>query len=165
MPDTKPKNLREAIAFANTFPRGRRITGYVATTWLCDAENSPRFVRACEGAKRFAEEIKPHLTADQIAAIDKKFGEEVSRPYGFAFPIEQLRLRPELFSRLSIVRINLDEWANYMRLMPTTTASTSNEFTDILFGVGQLVVWPFLLSYALALRLTKVTIDVFEWAK
>jgi hypothetical protein len=32
-------------------------------------------------------------------------------------------------------------------------------------GIGQYFIWPLLLAFALALRITKVTIDVYEWAK
>ena len=37
--------------------------------------------------------------------------------------------------------------------------------TKIMLDLGQLIIWPFLFAFALALRITKVTIDVFEWAK
>ncbi|SFN38094.1 hypothetical protein SAMN05216573_11272 [Bradyrhizobium sp. Rc3b] len=35
----------------------------------------------------------------------------------------------------------------------------------IMFSVGQMVFWPFLLAFALALRIAKVTIDVFGWTE
>jgi hypothetical protein len=38
------------------------------------------------------------------------------------------------------------------------------EFRDIVYGVGQVVVWPFVLAIGLALRITKVTIEVRKWA-
>ena len=34
----------------------------------------------------------------------------------------------------------------------------------VLFNMGQMVLWPFVLAFALALRISKVTIDVFGWA-
>ncbi|MGY3591457.1 K+-transporting ATPase c subunit [Bradyrhizobium sp. USDA 4341] len=34
----------------------------------------------------------------------------------------------------------------------------------VMFSMGQMVFWPFLLAFALALRIAKVTIDVFGWA-
>jgi protein O-GlcNAc transferase len=34
-----------------------------------------------------------------------------------------------------------------------------------LFGIGQTVLWPFILSLALALRITKVTIEIEKWAR
>jgi hypothetical protein len=39
-----------------------------------------------------------------------------------------------------------------------------DEQSEIMLGLGQWVIWPFLLAYALALRITKMTVDVFEWA-
>jgi len=53
-----------------------------------------------------------------------------------------------------------------MRLAPQqSTSSGRDDKTEMLFGLGQFVVWPFFLAFALALRITKVTVDVFEWAK
>jgi hypothetical protein len=86
-------------------------------------------------------------------------------PYTRLFTTEQLNSRPEFFSPVVIVEISLDDWAEYMRNAPTETVSPRDEEAELLFGFGQLVIWPFFLAYALALRITKVTVDVFEWAK
>ena len=38
-------------------------------------------------------------------------------------------------------------------------------YHDLYFGLVQTAFWPFILAFALALRITKVTIDVFDWAR
>jgi hypothetical protein len=72
---------------------------------------------------------------------------------------------PGLFSPFSVVTLRLDDWAEHMRQVPDATVTKHDDEAEMLFGLGQWVLWPFLLAYALALRITKVTIDVFEWAK
>jgi hypothetical protein len=133
--------------------------------FLCGAEMVRSSRMPCEGAKRFAAEIKPHLTVDQIKALGDMYDKWVTVPYGRMFSIEQLKSKPELFSPVVVVTIRLDDWAEYMRNAPQQTVSPHDEEAEILFGLGQLVIWPFFLAYALALRITKVTVDVFEWAK
>jgi hypothetical protein len=44
-------------------------------------------------------------------------------------------------------------------------SSPPNEFFEMMLGLGRYFLWPFILAFALAIRLTKVTIDVYEWAK
>ena len=135
------------------------------TKWLCNSERPPPFKPACEGIKRFAKEIKPNLTANQIKALDDKFSKTVVLPYGLMFSREQLNKDPSLFSPLSVVAVSLNNWEEYVRSAPSQSASPLDEEAEMLFGVGRLVIWPFFLAYALALRITKVTVDVFEWAK
>lgn len=48
---------------------------------------------------------------------------------------------------------------------PKATFDPVDEGMRLMFSIGQMVLWPFLLAFALALRIAKVTIDVFEWAK
>jgi hypothetical protein len=133
--------------------------------FLCGAEMVRSSPAPCDGLKRFSEEIKPHLSADQIKALNDKFTKEVVLPYGRMYSTEQLKKNPSLFSPLSVIQVRLDDWAEYMRNAPSQTVSQRDEGAEILFGLGQLVIWPFFLAYALALRITKVTVDVFEWAK
>lgn len=135
------------------------------SNFLCSTEMARSSRTPCEGAKRFAAEIKPHLTVDQIKALGDMYDKWVTLPYGQMFSLEQLQQKPELFSPVVIVKIRLDDWAEYMRNPPQRTVSPRDEEAEILFGLGQLVIWPFFLAYALALRITKVTVDVFEWAK
>jgi hypothetical protein len=85
--------------------------------------------------------------------------------YGRMFSIEQLKNTPGLFSPLSVIQIRLDDWEKYMRDAPPQSVSPRDEEAEILFGLGQLVIWPLFLAFALALRITKITVDVFEWAK
>jgi hypothetical protein len=64
-------------------------------------------------------------------------------PYGRLFTTEQLNSHPEFFSPVVIVEISLDDWAEYMRNAPTETVSPRDEEAELLFGFGQLVIWPF----------------------
>lgn len=120
--------------------------------------------KACDGVKRFSSEIKPHLSVKQISDLRERYMQQVILPYARTFPVAKLDT-PGLFSPFSVVQLRLDDWAAHMRELPEATAAQRDEEAEILFGLGQLVLWPFLLAYALALRITKVTIDVFEWAK
>jgi hypothetical protein len=135
------------------------------STFLCGDVMVRASATPCEGLKRFSEEIKPHLTAEQIKGLREKFSTAVTMPYSRMFPIEKLKANPSLFSPLSVIQVRLDDWAAYMQSAPAQTAAPRDEEAEIVYGLGQLVIWPFLLAYALALRITKVTIDVFEWAK
>ncbi|QQO30913.1 hypothetical protein JJC00_19775 [Bradyrhizobium diazoefficiens] len=121
----------------------------------------------CEGIKRIAAEIRPNLSAEQIDALEGRFRNEVTLPYGGLFTLEKLREKPSIFSSLSVFEIRLESWRDYMKGAPKfeATAKGLNEEAEIMLGLGQWVVWPFVLAYALALRITKVTIDVFEWAR
>ena len=133
--------------------------------FLCDEVILRASPTPCEGLKKFRAEIKPHLSPEEIKGLSEKFTKDVVLPYGRIFPLEKLRADPSLFSPLSIIQVRLNDWAAFMRNAPPQTASQRDEESEIIFALGQLVIWPFLLAYALALRVTKVTIDVFEWAK
>jgi hypothetical protein len=133
--------------------------------FLCGDRMVRAFPAPCEGLKRFSGEIMPHLSAEQIKDLSEKFTKEVTLPYSLIFPIEKIKANPSIFSPLSVIQVRLDDWAAYMREAPPQTASQRDEEAEILYGLGQFAIWPFLLAYALALRITKVTIDVFEWAK
>jgi hypothetical protein len=133
--------------------------------FLCTDGMLRTFPKPCEGLKSFSKEIRPHLSSEQISGLSEKFANEVTSPYTRIFPIEKLKENPRIISPLSIIQVRLDDRAAYMRTAPSQTAVQRDEESEIVFGLGQLVIWPFLLAYALALRITKVTIDVFEWAK
>ena len=62
--------------------------------FLCSADMAQSFRTPCEGAKRFAAEIKPHLTADQIKALGDTYDKWVTLPYGRIFTTEQLNSHP-----------------------------------------------------------------------
>jgi uncharacterized membrane protein len=47
---------------------------------------------------------------------------------------------------------------------PESPGKTFDENAELVLAVGQTIVWPFLLAFALALRIAKVTVDVFGWA-
>src|SRR5205809_8079742 len=100
-----------------------------------------------------------------IAAFQERFSKEVTLAYGRLFTIEQINTIPNLFSSFSVLQVRMGDWRKYLEEAPKFQPTARDEDTELLFGLGQWFVWPFLFAYALALRITKVTIDVFEWAK
>lgn len=121
----------------------------------------------CDGVKKVAMEIRPNLSAKDISILQERFEKDVAVPYGLAFTVEEIVRNQNVFLRLSVVQVRMDDWRQYAEGAPKTisTVEKIDDDAEILFGLGQWVVWPFLLAYALALRITKVTIDVFEWAE
>jgi hypothetical protein len=121
---------------------------------------------ACVGIKRIAAKIRPGLSAKQIAAISDEYLQKVTVPYALSLPPElakdQNRLLPVV-----LPAVEMDRWREYAELAPNarSSPSESDEESEVVFDFGERVIWPFLLAFALALRITKVTIDVFEWAK
>lgn len=130
---------------------------------LCEGTIAKKSKAPCDGLKKVSAEIKPHMPSEQITAIQKRLSNEVMMPYALLFPRDLLV--DSLFSPFSIVQVRLDDWAEFMQSAPSEELSTRDEDLEMLFGLGQWVVWPFFFAYALALRITKVTTDVFEWAK
>ncbi len=103
------------------------------------------------------------MPSEQIRSIKARLDNEVMMPYAMLFPRDLLV--PSLFSPFSIVAIRLKDWAEFMQEAPSEEVSSRDEDVEMIFGLGQWVIWPFFFAYALALRITKVTTDVFEWAK
>jgi hypothetical protein len=137
------------------------------TGFLCDtvAREAQRSKAPCEAIKRLAPGLKPSMTPEEIVAFQERFSKEVTLAYGRLFRVDQLETIPHLFSSFSVLEIRVDEWRKHLEGAPKFQVNPRDEDTELLFGLGQWIVWPFLFAYALALRITKVTIDVFEWAK
>ena len=133
--------------------------------FLCEEPIVRASPRACAGLKKLSAEIKPHLSPEKIMSLSEQFTKDVVLPYGRLFSLEKLEKEPRVFSPLSAVQLRLEDWAEFMRFAPSQAAAESDEQSEIMFGLGQWVIWPFLLAYALALRIAKVTIDIFEWAR
>jgi hypothetical protein len=120
----------------------------------------------CEGLRKIRWEVKPNLSATAISDLQERFTNEVGVPYGLAYKVEEIVRNQNIFLPLSVVQVRMDDWRKYMADAPAQPAADIvDEEAEIMFGLGQWVIWPFLLAYALALRITKVTVDVFEWAK
>lgn len=147
-------------------PTREKVVESVATLTksLCRPEMVRASQKPCDGIKKFSAEIKPHLSADQIGTLREKFTQEVTLPYGRIFTLEQLNAAPGIFSPLSVVLVRIDDWIETMNDAPSQAALQRDEQSEIIYGLGQWVIWPFLLAFALALRITKVTVDVLEWA-
>ena len=121
---------------------------------------------ACASLKHIAGEIRPGLSAAQIASISDELLAKVGGPYARVLPAELYKDKNSLLP-IVVVALKLDEWHEFALLAPEIGSNPpkADEETQIFFNFGQWVIWPFLLVFALALRITKVTIDVFEWAK
>jgi hypothetical protein len=134
--------------------------------FLCGNEILAESSKPCEGLKDVLNDVKPLLSVDQVSALNKKFKDEVSVPYGAVFPPQRLKDNPNFSSpSLATAQGGLDDSVEFVKAAPSQLAARRNELTEVALGIGQLVIWPFILAYALALRITKVTTDVFEWAK
>lgn len=121
---------------------------------------------ACAGLKKVTSEIRPGRSPTEIASISEEFERKVTIPYARIFPADELSKNPNLLLPVVSVRMRFDDWKEYAELAPKDDVrSKMDDETEIMLGIGQWVIWPFLFGFALALRITKVTIDVFEWAK
>jgi hypothetical protein len=132
--------------------------------FLCDTV-AKRAKAPCVAIKRIAPELKSTMPPEDIAAFQERFSKEVTLAYGRLFTIDQLNTNPSIFSSFSTLQVRLEDWRKHLEIAPKFQPTARDEDTELLFGLGQWFVWPFLFAYALALRITKVTIDVFEWAK
>lgn len=126
-----------------------------------------RAKEACAGLKKVASEIRPGRSPAEIASILEEFKQRVTLPFARIFPSDVLSKDPNMLLPVVSVEIKIEDWKTYAEQAPQVDESRSkmDDETEIMLEVGQWVIWPFLLAYALALRITKVTIDVFEWVK
>jgi hypothetical protein len=84
----------------------------------------------------------------------------------------QIWLRADAQGRLfykgdTIVMSSIDLEETLSELVPPGAKPAKEKSTGLpynLYALGQLFLWPFVLALAAALRITKVTIEVFEWA-
>ncbi len=134
------------------------------TTFLCGTV-AQRAKAPCEAIKNIATDLKQSMTPAEINTFQERFSKEVTLAYGRLFRVDQFDTIPNLFSSFSVLQVRMDDWKKYLEGAPKFEAKPRDEDTELLFGLSQWFVWPFLFAYALALRITKVTIDVFEWAK
>lgn len=126
-----------------------------------------RAKEACAGLKKVVPEIRPGRSSAEIASVLEEFEQKVTIPYVRIFPTDELSKNPNLLLPVVSAQIKIEDWKKYAEQAPKVDGVRSkiDDETEIMLEVGQWVIWPFLLAYALALRITKVTIDVFEWAK
>ena len=89
-----------------------------------------------------------------IASTLQEFEQKVVVPYALIFPADELRKNTNLLLPIVSVQIRIEDWGKYAEQAPKVDGIRSkfDDETEILFGVGQWVIWPFLFAYALALR-------------
>jgi hypothetical protein len=134
------------------------------TKFLCVDMKTAK--EACAALKHVVAEIRPGLSAAQIAAIHDELLQKVGVAYAKVLPADVYKDKNSMLP-IVVAAVKLDEWRDFALLAPEIASKSpkADEETEIFFSFGQWVIWPFLLVFALALRITKVTIDVFEWAK
>lgn len=55
-------------------------------------------------------------------------------------------------------------WTDPEPMKTVDNSQREMSFRNIVVGVWRMVLWPFVLALAFALRITKVTIEVYEWS-
>jgi hypothetical protein len=118
--------------------------------------------------------LKPELTIQQLINIEKSFSQQLLKTY-IAVGVEYKRAFPEqspdesgrpYYMAAARFQVTLEQWWGAKAAAPTAAQVKGlDEEAEVLLGLGQTILWPLLLAFALALRITKVTVDVFEWAK
>jgi hypothetical protein len=118
------------------------------------------------------------LISDQTCAVGEVIAKEITPDISpdlighFLYRLKKARI--EVIKRgqnVSFERVNkrVEQSLIFLKTLKENVPKKNNVHTDeevgLWFSFGQYVIWPFLLAYALALRITKVTADVFEWAK
>lgn len=135
------------------------------SNFLC-VQLAPKANEACAGLKKLIPEVRMGRSPAEIASILKEFWRNVEAPYSELFSADQLS-KIEVFQPVIDIQTKIENWQKLAELATNMAKGQSkvDEATRILLEIGEWIIWPFLLAYALALRITKVTIDVFEWAK
>lgn len=111
------------------------------------------------------------LNKRPIAEHHTSIGKPTARLFEIASGVDltvENRMRLNQRGRNVLEKIQRMEefWIRLIAAMPPAPR-LADEFTlwDFIIGLGQTALWPFILAVAFAVRLTKVTIEVFEWAK
>jgi hypothetical protein len=130
----------------------------------------------CGRVTEFFSLLKPGLSPREIATVEDTFRGILVSNYSAVRDVvtKQRKTANESdgdywkapYYRSSLdVSVALTHWQEWAKEAAKLKAQPSgiDEEVEVLFGLGQMIVWPFLLAFALALRITKVTVDVFEW--
>jgi hypothetical protein len=114
-----------------------------------------------------------------VEMFERKFDtgslREMERAFKNFLDEEGKRMRGETSSNNSTIWISASELLGALRdgirdLGGGQTVSSGDEIQTkkdlgILLGLAQTVIWPFVLAFALAMRITKVTIEVLNWTE
>jgi hypothetical protein len=145
----------------------------VAFKELACSEKAARLTDAlCDRANKLSKDIGNDLTRTQveeltgsfrtgfvrdIASVRKKIRDELGAERADQFTELYVQAAVEVLMSLS----NLHDWKPDKK---TQTASATDELNDLMYDFGRIFIGPFLLAWSLALRITKVTIELSEWA-
>lgn len=126
----------------------------------------------CGIAKGFTERFKAGMTTAELSDVERSFRQQliktysaIERQYKATYPNEPDPHRA-YFMQAARFEVALEELRDAVAAAPNATKTkTIDEEAEVLLGLGQTIAWPFLLAFALALRISKVTVDVFGWAE
>jgi hypothetical protein len=120
----------------------------------------------------YTDKLKPGMTATELSEMEASFRQQLVKTYS-AIRQEYKKTYPNesnaddaYFMQAARFQVRLEELRQTVAATPTSTKpKIVDEEMQVLLGLGQTLVWPLLLAFALALRLAKVTVDVFGWAE
>jgi hypothetical protein len=126
----------------------------------------------CKIADGYTDKLKPGMTATELSEMEASFRQQLVKTYS-AIRQEYKKTYPNesnaddaYFMQAARFQVRLEELRQTVAATPTSTKpKIVDEEMQVLLGLGQTLVWPLLLAFALALRLAKVTVDVFGWAE
>jgi len=135
--------------------------------------SSPTSEAECDSAQDVFKSSRRPFTTELMEKFRLDFSKfyETERERGAG-----IQKRVNEFSRRALldvmgrVQFSIDDAGERMRLNDATPvwqmpAKQGPDRYKILMGLGQVVLWPSILALALALRITKVTIEVKRWAQ
>lgn len=148
--------------------RRLRVTLGVYVSSACGRMGTPRSVEHCELARQIDELLDTRYTTAQLDNVITRLVRLKLSPIVPSIPLAPFELNSPslheeagarlLWSLQDIVRI---------RQGVSTDKGPAKEATPSqvqrVTQVGQLILWPFILALAFALRITKVTVEVLEW--
>jgi hypothetical protein len=176
----------QRVDYLGQFERGRVETNaedaaskvkYVVGQYLsiaCDlADTQATTEEDCDRAQELFRASRKPLTTEALAGLRSDFSkvyeaEKKKKPehekqgdgyrrYQLSYAMERVQQATEY----AIETIKRNESMPAWQPPPRRERDTFK----VLLGLGQVVLWPFILALALALRITKVTIEVQRWAK
>jgi len=151
---------------------------YVAGEYLniaCNLSDSQATTEAdCDRAQEMFRSSRKPLTASTMAQLGVDFSkvyeaEKEKGVVGYQKRVDGFS-RDELLRTMGRVQSAIEDAVERMKRNDSMPAwqpppKQGRDTYKVLLGLGQVVLWPFILALALALRITKVTIEVERWAK
>jgi hypothetical protein len=148
-----------------------RASAYKA--FMCDQETVKLTKAPCDHATDILKAVQGDLTLQKVKDLESTFDKiNIKDLVDIRRRRDAAKLEPgggstdPLLITSVELKMALQKWLGWRILTPPPEAPAKqfDETAELMLGIGQMIVWPFLLAFALALRIAKVTVDVFEWA-